>query len=83
MHHCVGGYIRSVLAEERLIVFVRQKSNPKQPYITCELRNYRNFGSGNYYEIGQYYKAYDTRVTSQKDINFKNSYEAYLRTILF
>ena len=76
MHHCVGGYVDSVLEQRCIIVFVRKKENPNAPYITCEL-----YKSGQNWNIGQYYLAYDRSISNIKDATFKNKYLQHLKNI--
>lgn len=71
MHHCVGGYVDSVLKEKTLIVFIRNKANLEIPYITCEVKPQ----SGT---ISQYFLAYDKYISSEEDREFKAKYQQYL-----
>lgn len=70
MHHCVGGYVDDVVANSTYIVFVRPIDNPSACYITCEVgRNGR---------IGQYFLAYDKRISKAEDIAFKEAFAKHL-----
>ena len=73
MHHCVGSYVNSVLANETYICFVRHKDSPDIPYITCQVRLDDT--------IGQYYLAYDKHITLQEDLDFHHNFSEYLRTV--
>lgn len=70
MHHCVGGYVNSIIEGTDYIVFVRRKDNPEQCYLTCEV-----LPDGN---IRQYYLAYDRRIREAKDIEFKTAFQNHL-----
>lgn len=37
LHHCVGGYVKSVAEGRSIILFVREKENPDSPMVTVEL----------------------------------------------
>lgn len=73
MHHCVGSYVNDVERGSTYICFIRHKNTPDVPYITCQVYN-----NGT---IGQYYLAYDRNIFSDEDKEFKEAYQAYLRTI--
>ena len=71
MHHCVGGYVNRVVANDTYIVFVRKTDTPDQCYLTCQVDL-----NGN---IRQYFLAYDRRISEQTDIDFYNAYQAHLK----
>ena len=71
MHHCVGTYVGSVVNNNTYIVFIRKTATPDQCYLTCQVHT-----NG---EIGQYYLAYDVRISKQEDIEFRNALERHLR----
>lgn len=73
MHHCVGGYVNSVVNGDDYIVFIRHKDTPDVPYITCEV-----YTDG---RIGQYYLAYDRRITNAEDIAFRNEFAKHLNAV--
>jgi hypothetical protein len=73
MHHCVGGYVRSIINNECYICFVRHKDKPDVPYITCQVML-----DG---EIGQYYLAYDNRISKEEDKAFRNAFQDHLKTV--
>jgi hypothetical protein len=70
MHHCVGGYVGDVVANNTYIVFVRKTNTPNQCYITAQVRL-----DG---RLGQYYLAYDRRINSDEDIEFYNAFAKHL-----
>lgn len=39
LHHCVARYVDDVAKGKTMILFVRQKSNPKKPFYTLEWKN--------------------------------------------
>lgn len=39
LHHCVGGYVSRVANKECVILFLRQKEKPDEPFYTIEVRN--------------------------------------------
>lgn len=41
LSHCVASYVASVSKGETMILFLRKKENPEQPYITIEWRQHR------------------------------------------
>ena len=73
MHHCVGGYVQSVVNGDTNIVFVRHKDTPNRCYITAQVDT-----SG---RIGQYYLAYDRRITEQADHEFYRAFQEHLRKV--
>lgn len=73
MHHCVGGYVSNIINGTCYICFVRNKKNPKEPYITCQV--HRNG------EIGQYYLAYDNRISSDEDKAFYQAFQEHLNKV--
>lgn len=73
MHHCVGSYIDKVVKNQTYICFVRNKENPEQPYITCEIHP-----DG---QINQYFLAYDKYISEKEDKDFKQKYQEYLNLI--
>lgn len=73
MHHCVGNYVNSVIEGQTYICFVRHKDTPDKCYLTCQVRT-----NG---EIGQYYLAYDNRISSDEDRKFKSAFANHLREV--
>lgn len=71
MHHCVGGYVQEVVSNRCYICFVRHKDTPDKCYLTCQV-----LPNG---EIGQYFLAYDRRISSAEDRDFKDAFQAHLR----
>lgn len=39
LHHCVGGFIESVVKQERIILFLRREDSVDSPFYTVELRD--------------------------------------------
>ena len=72
MHHCVGSYVNRVVENSCYIVFIRHKDTPDKCYLTCQV-----YTNG---EIGQYYLAYDRRITTAEDIAFKEAFANHLAT---
>ena len=70
MHHCVGGYVDSVVENTTYIVFIRHKDTPTECYLTCQVHL-----DGN---IGQYYLAYDRTIHTAEDIAFRNAFQMHL-----
>lgn len=70
MHHCVGSYIGDVVNNYTYIVFVRHKDTPDKCYITAQVRT-----NGT---LGQYYLAYDHRVSNDTDLAFKRAFAEHL-----
>lgn len=71
MHHCVGSYVNSVVENSTYIVFVRKTDTPTECYLTCQVST-----DG---DIGQYYLAYDRRITSNEDIAFREAFQNHLK----
>lgn len=71
MHHCVGSYVDDIVQNKTYIVFVRNKENLTIPYITAQVKL-----NG---ELGQYYLAYDRRISSVEDQKFKDAFQEHLR----
>lgn len=72
MHHCVGNYTQDVIDNRTYIIFVRHKDTPDKCYITAEVNKK---GS-----LGQYFLAFDNRISSKEDMEFKNALANHLRT---
>lgn len=72
MHHCVGGYVNRVVENDCYIVFIRHKDTPNECYLTCQV-----YTNG---EIGQYYLAYDRRISTAEDRAFKEAFATHLAT---
>jgi hypothetical protein len=73
MHHCVGGYVQNVVNGDTNIVFVRHKDTPNKCYITAQVST-----DG---RIGQYYLAYDRRITEQADHEFYRAFQEHLTKV--
>ena len=73
MHHCVGSYVDRVVNNTTYICFVREKSTPNTPYITCQVHT-----NG---VIGQYFLAYDNYISSEEDLAFKEAFARHLREV--
>ena len=71
MHHCVGNYTQNVIDNRTYIIFVRHKDTPDKCYITAEIST-----SG---RLGQYFLAYDRRISSAEDIEFQQALANHLR----
>lgn len=71
MHHCVGNYTQDVIDNKVYIIFIRHKDTPNQCYITAEVDKRG--------QLGQYYLAYDNRISSIEDKEFKKALETHLR----
>lgn len=72
MHHCVGSYVDRVVDNSCYIVFIRHKDTPNKCYLTCQVHT-----NG---EIGQYYLAYDRRISTAEDRAFKEAFASHLRS---
>jgi hypothetical protein len=70
MHHCVGGYVNNVVRNDTYIVFVRPTDNPDACYITAQVHT-----NGN---LGQYFLAYDKRITKDEDREFYTAFQNHL-----
>jgi hypothetical protein len=70
MHHCVGSYTQDVINNNTYIVFVRHKDTPDKCYLTAQVHT-----NG---DLGQYYLAYDHRISSEEDIAFKKAFAKHL-----
>jgi hypothetical protein len=70
MHHCVGSYVPQVVENSCYIVFIRHKDTPDKCYLTCQVHT-----NG---EIGQYYLAYDRRISTAEDRAFKEAFATHL-----
>lgn len=70
MHHCVGGYVGDVVNNNTYIIFVRHKDTPDKCYITAQVHT-----NG---RLGQYYLAYDNRVSNDTDLAFKRAFAEHL-----
>ena len=71
-HNCVGGYGDKIAEGSRNVVFIRRKSNPTAPYITCDIYDDST--------INQYLTKYNYRTTAEDALEFKRLYQAHLST---
>ena len=71
MHHCVGSYTQDVIDNKTYIIFIRHKDTPDKCYITAQINT-----KG---QLGQYYLAYDNKISSTEDREFKKALENHLR----
>lgn len=74
-HNCVGTYIKKVLEDRTLVVFVRKKKSPDKSYITCDF-------SPKTGEIFQFLLSCNQYPTpDSEEICFKKKYQEYLYSI--
>ena len=66
-------YLQKVVENKTRVVFIRQKSNPTESYITCEVDN-----NGN---IRQYLTKYNYQPQDESAIQFKTLYQDYLNNV--
>lgn len=71
-HNCVGGYGQQIASGNRNVVFIRRKSNPTAPYITCDI-----YGDST---INQYLTKYNYRISAEDALAFKRAYQQHLST---
>lgn len=69
-NNCVGGYGDAIRNKRRNVVFIRKKSNPNVPYITCDI-----FPNGC---INQYLISHNRYVNEPTALEFKELYQAHL-----
>jgi hypothetical protein len=73
--NCVGGYVDYVIKGQSLVVFIREKTNPEVPFITCEI-------TPNKKTIVQFLIAHNRVVTENSALLFKQKYQTYLNTLV-
>lgn len=61
LRHCVGTYVEKVVTEESIILFLRKKENPEQPYFTIEV-------NPSYKEIKQCRGSNNKSMSTDKEI---------------
>lgn len=71
-HNCVGGYSKQIAEGNRNVVFIRRKSNPTAPYITCDIYNDST--------INQYLTKYNYHISAEDALEFKRLYQEHLST---
>lgn len=71
-HNCVGSYSDKIACGDRNVVFIRRKSNPTTPYITCDI-----FGDST---INQYLTRYNSGTSAEDALEFKQLYQQHLST---
>lgn len=71
-HNCVGGYGSRIAEGNRNVVFIRRKSNPTTPYITCDIYDDST--------INQYLTKYNSRTSAEDALEFKRLYQHHLST---
>lgn len=81
--NCVGGYGKQITEGYKLVVFIRKKSNPTAPYITCDIytghRGSENYWwSGKQAKINQYLIANNCSPTDPSALDFYTEYQQYL-----
>ena len=70
--NCVGGYGNRIADKGRNVVFIRRKSNPDVPYITCDICNDST--------ICQYLTRFNNGVYDELALAFKKAYQNHLST---
>ena len=70
--NCVGGYGERIANRAKNVVFIRRKSNPTVPYITCDI--YDNS------RICQYLTRFNNGVRDELALAFKEAYQQHLST---
>lgn len=73
LHHCVGTYVDKVARGETMILFVRRKEKPEEPYYTleyqagrvvqCRGKNNRSASQ----EVDAFVKAFEKKMSSSED----------------
>lgn len=77
--NCVGGYGKSIANGNRCVVFVREKSNPKKSYITCDiLYGYSQYHNG---QINQYLARHNGSVHNELALQFQKEFQEHLFAI--
>ena len=80
--NCVGGYGKQIVDGYKLVVFIRKKSNPTVPYITCDIytgnRGTDYWYSGKQAKINQYLIAHNCPPTDPSALEFYTEYQQYL-----
>lgn len=77
--NCVGGYGKNIANGNRCVVFVREKSNPKKSYITCDiLYGYSQYHNG---QINQYLARHNNSVCNELALQFKKEFQEHLLAI--
>ena len=71
-HNCVGSYADKIAEGNRNVVFIRRKSNPTAPYITCDIYNDST--------INQYLVKCNYRTSAEDALEFKRLYQQHLST---
>lgn len=71
-HNCVGSYGDKIAEGSRNVVFIRRKSNPTVPYITCDIYDDST--------INQYLTKYNYRTSAEDALEFKRLYQQHLST---
>lgn len=71
-HNCVGGYGKQIAEGSRNVVFIRRKSNPTVPYITCDIYDDST--------INQYLTKYNSCTSAEDALEFKRLYQHHLST---
>ena len=70
--NCVGGYGNRIAEGNRNVVFIRRKSNPTAPYITCDILDDST--------INQYLTKCNSRTSAEDALEFKRLYQHHLST---
>lgn len=74
--NCVGGYGSYIKDGERLVVFIRKKSDPSVPYITCDI--YANSRWGHTARINQYLIHHNDYPKDENALAFKGLFQQHL-----
>ena len=70
--NCVGGYGNRIADRQKNVVFIRRKSNPTVPYITCDIYDDST--------ICQYLTRFNNGVRDELALAFKRAYQQHLST---
>lgn len=75
--NCVGGYGSYIREGKRLVVFVRQKSNPSVPYITCDILT-DHYGTRHCGNINQFLTHHNSFPKDKNALVFKELFQQHL-----
>lgn len=75
--NCVGGYGSYIRKGQRLVVFVRRKSNPSIPYITCDILT-EHYGVSQRGQINQFLVHHNGSPKDTNALAFKALFQQHL-----
>lgn len=72
MHHCVGSYVQRVAKGETIILFIREKEHPEEPFYTMEIKGGKvsqcrgKYNAGMTEEVKRFVEQFEKKMLNPK-----------------